>query len=526
MIQRLLLFFFVTGFSINAFGFCLNPVSDEFLVVTKYPKKVLDFIPSQYLKTGPVDSIYIYNHEKNFISHKINPSHQKINIEYSTLVLTLNKDQIKHIEKISDTYISQNCFVETLENNDTNPLFTSEPFYSSQWGLQHFLKDLDLSQYTNLNEVIVAVSDTGFDMDHIDLKESLWINDKELNGRPGFDDDGNGCIDDIYGCDVTAQTGNIGINTYKSNLIDHGTHVAGIIAANNKNLIGISGSTLHTKLMLIKSFSSKRKTTAADLIKSIYYAVDNNASIINCSWGTGTKPTMAEFNAFEYARKNNVIAVVAAGNSATYASRTSPAGLTNVFTVGSHNSRNQLSTFSNFGDSVDILAPGGDGVERRNESILSLGTNSGYINKKGTSMSTPFVSAALANLKSIYPNLNRNELINIVLLSSSKTPVQGYFDPKYTDELHTLDFPKSLELAEQYLEGIYTENLNYEPKEIIKPTNTSVIGSDPQDRSPSAENNGSGCSKNNLLSEEASFINWLWLLLPFLWLNIKKRTLK
>lgn len=520
MVFRTILFTLVLSFSLNALAQCLDPVDDEYLVVTQHPELVLSSTQISS-KASSSEHLFIYNHQKNLMSFKTTNATSK-NLNASTLVLNLTPSQLQKVKLIDNTSITQNCYVEPFETADS--LFSNEPHYSNQWGLKSVFADLDMSKFQNSSEVVVAVSDTGFDTAHEDLNSKLWVNTQELNGLPGVDDDGNGCIDDIHGCDVTVQNGNVGINTYKTNLIDHGTHVAGIIGANSNNGLGMVGATVNSKLMLVKSFSSKRRTTSSDLLKSIYYAVDNKADIINCSWGTSASPTTAEFNAFEYARINNVIAVTAAGNSSTYASRTSPAGLTNVLTVGSHSSRNLLSTFSNFGEAVDILAPGGDGSERRNESILSLGIQDVYIGKKGTSMSAPFISAALANLKSVYPDLTRNELINILLLSADQKSVQAYFDPKYKDDVNFLNFKNSLDLAEDYVSGAYTDDLNYEPKEILKPKDVVSLETAFDDRSPTSNNSGSGCS-NNLQSEATNF-SWLLLFIPFLLIQIKKRTLK
>lgn len=499
---------------------CLDPVPNEYLIVTTQPEQILS---SLNISSKIQNSQYIYNHRKNKIFFKTKTDSIE-NLNESTLILTLKPEQLKTLEALNPISISQNCFVEPLEFSVDD--FLLEPLYSSQWGLKFFLKDLETSNIDFMTKVTVAISDTGFDKDHEDLISKLWINDLELNGQPGVDDDNNGCIDDIHGCDVTNENGDLQINTYKSNLIDHGSHVAGIVGANSTNREGIAGAGFNTELMLIKSFSSRKRTTAADLLKSVYYAVDNKADILNCSWGTGSTPTMAEYNAFEYARINGVIVVVAAGNSAIYASRTSPAGLTNVLTVGSHNSSYQLSTFSNFGDSVDILAPGGDGIERKNDSILSLGAYSHYMSKKGTSMSAPFVVAALANIKSAFPNLNRKELINILLLSAEKKAVSGYFDPKYQDELLILNLNQALLLAQNYSEGLYSESLDYEPKEINKPSATNIFENTLEQRDLSSEAQGSsGCSSAQLKSE-AKLTSILFLLIPLIWLQIKKRTLK
>jgi hypothetical protein len=141
-------------------------------------------------------------------------------------------------------------------------------------------------------------------------------------------------------------------------------------------------------------------------------------------------------------------------------------------------------------------------------------------------MSAPFVVAALSNIKSAFPDLNRKELVNILLLSADKKQVSGYFDPKYQDEVLLLNFNQALILAQDYSEGLYLENLDYEPKEVSKPSSTNIFENtlDQRDLSSEAQST-SGCSSAQMKSE-ARLTSILFLLIPLLWLQIKKRTLK
>lgn len=550
----------VTIFSLfvvsSSYANCEDPVPNEYLVVTNDPEKILKYINSLKSITGNLNKVsqtsnqMIYDHRlpKVFLKGGTSSKVSLKNIDHSTLILNLSKNEVHKIKQFKDTVISNNCFVHitSFENpihrpdenlnrsasvslTESNPLIgntNSDPLYDLQWGLKSVNLNLPEELVIPNYKTIVAISDTGFDLNHEDLQENLWVNSVELNGIDGVDDDNNGCIDDIHGCDVTQMNGSLSVNTYKSNLVDHGTHVAGIVGATTNNQMGVSGTGVHLDLMLIKAFASNRRTTAADLIKSIYYAVDNNADVLNCSWESGSLPTVVEFNAFEYARINNMIVVAAAGNSATYASKTSPAGLSNVITVGSHNSNLQLSTFSNFGNAVDILAPGGDGIERRNDSILSLGAYSKYIEKKGTSMAAPYITAAIANLKSIYPNLKRTEILNILLNSADVKSVQGFFDPKYKDSLKIINLGNAIRLADEYTNSIEPmSSFDYEPKVISKPSTQSHVDVSSDQYLFQSEAHGSGCSNSNFKTK-ATNSSWLLIFIPLLYLVIKKRTLK
>ena len=140
-------------------------------------------------------------------------------------------------------------------------------------------------------DVIVAVVDQGVKYDHEDLAANMWVNEAELNGTPGVDDDGNGYVDDIYGYNFTKETGEL---DFSAELM-HGTHVAGTIAAVNNNGVGVcgiaggSGRGDGVKIMsceiLGKSESGSSGAGLAGQIRAIKYAADNGAVICQNSWG-------------------------------------------------------------------------------------------------------------------------------------------------------------------------------------------------------------------------------------------------
>lgn len=524
------------GFSNYSGAACVDKVANEYLIVTSNPDLVFDSIKNENLAFDDKTSFnFIYNHQKKNLSPlSFNESNK--DLKTSTIILSLKTSEVDTLKKLKNTEVIPNCYIsiepiETqlgdLSNLDVSLQKTAnlpkfdDPLAGRQWGLDFLYEGVEVDKLNPSSSVVVAISDTGFDINHEDLKNKLWVNSTELNGLEGVDDDGNGCVDDIHGCDVTDKDGDVGLNYYNSSLTDHGSHVAGIAGAETNNLIGVAGASLNVKLMLVKSFSSSRRTTTADLLRSIYYSVDSGAEIINCSWGTGALPTIAEFNAFEYARINDVLVVVAAGNSSIYASKTSPGGLTNVLTVGSFNSDYQLSTFSNFGKSVDILAPGGDGNQRKNDFILSLASESKYTEKKGTSMAAPFVAAALANLKSLYPALKRAELLNLLLLSSDKREIFSYFDSEYSDSGNFLNLGEAISMAEEYSVSTLAKSLNFEPKLVVKPSSSLNPYSGELGLTESKES--SGCS-HSMESKNADISFVLFLLVPlFLILKNRKR---
>lgn len=250
------------------------------------------------------------------------------------------------------------------------------------------------------SSVVVAVIDTGVDYTHEDLKDNIWVNTKEIPGN-GIDDDGNGCIDDVYGVDL--ETGR------DSGMDDngHGTHVAGIIAAAN-NHIGVVGLAYNVKLMPIKAGMASGFFNQSQIAKGILYAYNNGADVINMSFG-GSASTIAVQDALETAYTRCVL-VAAAGNDAMpnenrpITAPTYPAALSYVMGVMSVDIRGVESGFTNYDvaayNSVEyeVYAPGSQ--------ILSTIPGNRYATWSGTSMAAPYVSAMAALLRSAYPDTN------------------------------------------------------------------------------------------------------------------------
>lgn len=201
-------------------------------------------------------------------------------------------------------------------------------------------------------DVVVAVIDTGAAYDHPDLSAAIWINSDEIADN-GIDDDNNGWVDDIRGWDF------VNGDNAPMDATGHGTHVAGIIAAQKNNAIGIAGISNHIRIMPLKFMDVFNRGTIADAIDAIAYATSNGARIINCSWGT---------TGYSYALKEaiasaNALFVCAAGNEGTNSDITGffPADfpLPNVLSVAASDQMGQLAWFSNYGQySVDVAAPG------------------------------------------------------------------------------------------------------------------------------------------------------------------------
>jgi subtilisin family serine protease len=210
------------------------------------------------------------------------------------------------------------------------------------------------------NPVVVAIIDTGIDFTHPDLAANVWTNSGEISGN-SVDDDGNGYVDDYYGYDFASHAS----SPYDSG--DHGTHVAGTIAAVGKNAAGVIGVNYRAKLMALKASSDGSSLTDAAVIEAIQYATlmkqrGVNIVAINASFGGGGSNS-TELAAIKAAGDAGIIFCAAAGNETNNNDTvlTYPASyrLTNMIVVAASDQSDALTYFSNYGAStVDLAAPG------------------------------------------------------------------------------------------------------------------------------------------------------------------------
>lgn len=258
--------------------------------------------------------------------------------------------------------------------------------------------------------VIVAVIDTGVDYTHPDISANIWTNGGEIPGN-GIDDDHNGFVDDVRGWDFVGPVAASPVeDNDPADVYGHGTHVAGTIAATGDNHEGVVGVAWQSKLMIVRGLDNTGNGYDSDLARAIVYAVDNGADVINASWG-GSGFSQTETDAVAYAHAHGVVFVAAAGNSAANAADFSPASVQEAITVSAIDADDTLASFSNFGNKIDVTAPGVD--------ILSLeaGT-SGYVRMRGTSMAAPHVSGVAALIIAQHPDYT-NEQVRQVLRASA-----------------------------------------------------------------------------------------------------------
>ena len=234
--------------------------------------------------------------------------------------------------------------------------------YDQLWGLSNpnpngYDVDAELAwdHITNCDSNIVAVLDTGIDYTHQDLATNMWDGTSAGYPNHGYDFIG----DSVF--NATPDNDPIPMGAVE----EHGTHVAGTIAAIGNNTNGITGVCWQAQIMAVRVLDSAGTGSTSTMIQGIYFAVDHGAKIINMSLGYQGVFDQAFSNAISYARDNDVVVVVAAGNEGTNNDLTSfyPCNFThaNLLCVAALDQNYALASFSNYGaTSVDVAAPGVD----------------------------------------------------------------------------------------------------------------------------------------------------------------------
>lgn len=276
-----------------------------------------------------------------------------------------------------------------------------------QWYLPKINANYAWSQHKGDDQFIVAVVDTGIDLNHPDLKErliagiSIVNQDDYIPPADGMDDNG------------------------------HGSHVAGLIGATSDNNIGIVGCSWQGKLMPVKVLNNAGEGTDADIAQGIIWAADHGAHVINLSLGGSSDddqvPQVMQ-DAIDYAYAKGSLIVAASGNSGDR-TKHYPAALPHVFSVAATNPWDERASYSTYGPEVDIAAPGGAGGSAFNKSTGMISTywtsNSSvsdtmpgseggeYAVTAGTSMAAAVVSGAALVLLSNQPTLSAADVENL-----------------------------------------------------------------------------------------------------------------
>jgi subtilisin family serine protease len=339
----------------------------------------------------------------------------------------------EHIQQIGDTYVFRSKSLETEQLMDyfkttwkpeytephylylTNEKATddavvpNDTLYSQyQWNLPSIGAEHGWTVSKGDEGVIIAVLDTGVQSNHPDLKDKLIAGKNIVDGDAAPNDD-----------------------------VGHGTHVAGIIGASVNNGEGVAGVSWYNKIMPVKVLDSSGAGSTYSVAQGIIWAVDHGAKVINMSLGNYAQADFLH-DAIKYAYERDVVLIAASGNDNTERPGY-PAAYPEVFAVAATNNNKEKASFSNYGDYIDVAAPG--------DSIASTYPGSQYAALSGTSMASPHVAALAGLIRSVNPELTNEEVMEIMRASAQDLGTDGkdiYFG--YGE----IDLDKSLHAATSF----------------------------------------------------------------------------
>ncbi|MDY8134196.1 S8 family serine peptidase [Aquimarina sp. 2201CG5-10] len=363
---------------------------------------------------------------------------------------------------VLDGLLSKEMIKKTVSTNNNFNGAPDDPNYPEQWhynntGQEEGIpgSDIKLEQAWAIEKgdsrVIVAVGDENIDVSHPDLIGNMWVNPGEIPGN-GIDDDNNGYIDDIHGYDFINDTGTIVPK------VSHGTHVAGTIAAETNNGIGVAGIAGGTGnddgVRLMSCGIIGPKSNAEYFI----YAADNGAVISQNSWGTSPSVYIpSQLEAIDYfintaggtgKAMNGGVVVFAMGNDDSETMDPHPEQ-EKVLGVVATNNRDERASYSNYNVKASLSAPGGEqrGVQGE-PGVISTINNDKYGASGGTSMACPHVSGVAALIISkAYGNISEDQVRAII---EGTTDFIDYQNPAYAGKLGTgrLNAFQALRVAE------------------------------------------------------------------------------
>jgi len=364
------------------------------------------------------------------IYKRLKPQFEKVD---TTLLSTEELAEYQRYQEIKETYedkvielVQQYQNITSLEGSMKQGRKILQQYFNRDYFTYDDVKNLDAQSESRelqfAKDIMMYVMENDIDSAMIaDQKKQVYEFAKygynpNFNPRPIVNDDYSDKNEQYYGN-----------NDVKGPDAVHGTHVAGIIAAVRNNNVGMDGVAVNTKIMAVRAVPNGDERDK-DVANAIRYAVDNGADIINMSFGKAYSPYKEVVDqAVKYAESKGVLMIHAAGNDGqnldekpsyptpylkTYLNEPKTESW---ITVGANSwkpTNEFIADFSNYGDqSVDIFAPGVD--------IYSTTPDSSYERLGGTSMAAPVVTGAAALIMAYYPDLNAQQ-VKQVLLSSSK----------------------------------------------------------------------------------------------------------
>lgn len=278
----------------------------------------------------------------------------------------------------------------------------NDPSVSAQWHISKIASFQAWDIFKGDTTVYVGIVDSGSDLDHPDLANNIKYN--YADPPNGIDDDANGYIDDLKGWDFYYNDGDPQIYNDGS---DHGSHVSGCASQVTDNGVHGAGIGFNTKIRITKHAPDFFSNSIFNSDAGIVYQYQNNAKVINCSFGSSTPSSYTQL-VVNNAWANGTVICASAGNGdangvgqnwARY-----PASYDNVVSVAASTNSDIKTTFSNFHNTVDVTAPG--------QGILSTIYNNAYASYDGTSMSSPITAGLVALIKGKYPTWTPQQVVD------------------------------------------------------------------------------------------------------------------
>ena len=331
-------------------------------------------------------------------------------------------NQLKQDNNISNIDIATIGIYSSITPNDTN--------IGQQWYLSAINAFSAWDITMGSSNVIVAIIDSGTDWDHDDIGygydsyqtiyfnpgEDLWSNINNPSTGNGIDDDNNGLVDDLKGWNYENNSNDCRTTYY------HGTFVSGIVGAktnNNRGIAGIAGGYGNSGVRLLPYCVGVNAPITSVIDDAILDAVDKGAKVIQLSFTVPRTPAIT--SAVDDAVSHGVIVICASGNTSSQ-QVSYPSSLPNVVAVGAIDQSYARADFSNFGDTLEVVAPG--------VGIYSTTLNNLYNTKDGTSFAAPQVSGIAALILSVNPNLTGQQVRNIIDSTAQRIRTDLY---TYTD---------------------------------------------------------------------------------------------
>ncbi|HEY3375362.1 MAG TPA: S8 family serine peptidase [Candidatus Aquicultor sp.] len=324
--------------------------------------------------------------------NSINSTNKKMQAHATDVIGRLGVQIVKIPKAISmSSAIEEYSKLPSVEYAEPNYMchalgIPNDSFYNQQWSLPKIGVPQLWESFNGASapEVIVAVIDTGVDYNHPDLEG------KVIKGR----DFANNDADPMDDC-------------------GHGTHIAGTIAAILNNNLGVAGIAPSAKILAIKALDGEGIAYDSTVAEAITYAADQGAEIINLSLG-GEEYSKTVEDSIVYARQKGCLVIASAGNDATDVPYY-PASYPLVLSVSATDANDALAEFSNYGQYIDIAAPGVDIVS----TLFDTNEGSCFASMTGTSMAAGAISGVAALIAAKYPNYTMDQISRIVLRSTT-----------------------------------------------------------------------------------------------------------